>query len=200
VPFLDLDEELESLGYGNEVGERELRAGGFRFVGTEPDEFRRASKARSARAAYRKAKGERRRYRRHSPGTPRHLKCDVERRRERARAYAKKKRDAAREEATRMKNARFEWFLLELKRMELEGAAKMICVGRAVLDDSNDPDLRALFDGKDHHEREARVDFFVFLRNPLRRFSVHDVAHLFKIHVSDVDRLLAPRKGAAGVK
>ncbi len=54
-------------------------------------------------------------------------------------------------------------FEKRLVEFSLRDKAEMICIGRGVTNDANNADIAALFSGSDHHEREARVDFWHWL-------------------------------------
>lgn len=176
----------------------EIRAG-FRIVSTIATDSRREYKRRWAKAAYDREKAEgppRRKYVRHPPGVRVVHRASPEKERATRKRYAKNKRARdrrAREEAERMKKTERECFLARLERAELATAAKMICCGRAVLDDANREDVGALFDGEDPHEVAARIDFAVYLRHPLRGWTAESIARLFGRTKCRVEKWLATR-------
>jgi hypothetical protein len=218
VPFLDLEEELEGLGYvspeqGMTLAQMLAQDGGgrrlasYRVVGTDRrgergwGERRRAQKRECERRRRAAETTSRRAYRRHPPGTPRHLKGDQEKRREANRRWQMKSRAVARtarEEAREMADEAFRDFLMDLEKHELTTAAKMMCVGRYVYDEKNNPDLRKLFDGQDIEEVAARVDFYVWLTNPVRAWSTGMIAELFNTTAGKVAKALRQRSKFAG--
>ncbi len=196
MAFLDLEEALVELGYAAAVPDRrELYSGGFRIYGgrkTSTPESRAYKREAWARyAAKRNAGGPpRREYRRHPPGTPRWLKGNVEKRKARVRARVREKRMTAK--------LRFQDFLGRLKKAGLVAQANVICVGRSVFDGRNRPDLRQLYEGRDPHHFEARLDFFVWLRNPDRAWTLDAIGALFDVAPLACAGALTTRANYAG--
>lgn len=80
-----------------------------------------------------------------------------------------------------------------LARTNMREAAINACVGRAVYDANDRPDLAKLRLGNDVHEAAARVDFAMYLLHPLRRWSIQDVMRLFEVSQATVRAWIAQR-------
>lgn len=173
MPFLDLEEELATLGPGTSLGfDHQLRV--FRLAEDDTPE-RRAQKAASARKAYARENppGTKRRYERHPPGTPRHLKGDREKARARQAEYqknvARPRKRREKEIALQSMQERREQFVRNMEKAGILGTVENICVGRAVYSEEYKPDVGALMAGEEPHEIAARYDlaFFLFRVAPM---------------------------------
>jgi hypothetical protein len=179
VPFEDLNEALAELGHAREASWKQLLSDGLSIRGGGV----RAKKKRTGKPR----------------GRPRGVDA-TKRRATNARArkaWLERKRSRVLE-ARNEEMAKEDRVVKNVRRQNLETQAKLICVGRAVYSDDFVPDVKAMLIGKDHHETEARTDFWYWLRG--QGWDSERIAQLFEQRFSRemVERALAARTARSG--
>jgi hypothetical protein len=176
MAFTDLDEALAELSYGVGIDARDLDGLSLR-----------------SRKKVRKKKPTGRPRGRPPETDPDKLRARADRIRERRTATRKKARHEMKAKRIAERTNEESTFMRALENASLLEQARMICLGRGVTDSSGRPAVERLFRGTDHHEREARIDFWVWLVN-VARWETRRVEVLFGKPWSELARAISKRR------